>query len=661
MKTFYVFCSLMLTVLLSLPLHADARDGNEPDAVKFDEIVVSATKTEREQDLTPTNVEVITSDEISKSVGISDMLHDIPGLSIGSISLMNTIFSVGFRGMEPTFREVLFLVDGFEMNIPTNLIDLSNISVDNIERIEVIKTPLTVLYGPYGVGGVINVITKEPKKELEGSASLLYGSFNTATPSAYIGGKLKNGINYSLEYSYLTSDGYRENSATRNNLITPRIRYTGDAIKIDTFLTFNKTDFETPGGLPIGQYKDDPRESLQKVHDGTMRYVNTGTRVRWRLTDASEMTFKTSYRDHDVHYNDYGFHLDFNNLYTWVMESNYKLITSIFGLDSTFLTGIEYRKSREDGDARADDYWKDLAQIYYGHNIEEDIWSGYTQLEVEPMERLMLNTGVRYDSILTRHTDKILTNNDFSRTDGALSPRVGFAYKISPALNLFGNYTHGIRSIMASRISFNITEDLKPEKEDSYELGLRGRLFDFVDYNMAGFYIMSKDKIVNTKGVFEAKNAAQAKSRGVESGIRFNLPRGFYVRLSYTYADARFVDFNTADASYVGKRVPNVPNHLLGNTLGWSNPTYGNVSVTARYSSDKYVDSGNLYSLGDYTVVDLKYVYTYKKFTLTLSGKNIFDKTYAEYGETTGGLYVPLPIAYPANGRSFYTSLAYYF
>ncbi len=231
---------------------------------------------------------------------------------------------------------------------------------------------------------------------------------------------MKNGITYSLNYSYLTSDGYRDNSATRHNLITPRIGYTSDAIKIETFLTFNKTDFETPGGLPIGQYKDDPRESFQKIHDGTMRYVNTGTRVRWRLTDASEVTVKSSYRDHDVRYNDYGFYIDFNDLYTWVMESNYKLVTSVFGLDSTFLAGVEYRKSREDANARADDYWKDLAQIYYGHDIEEDIWSGYTQLEVEPVDRLMLNTGMRYDSILTRHSDKILANNDFSRTDGAL-------------------------------------------------------------------------------------------------------------------------------------------------------------------------------------------------------------------------------------------------
>ncbi|KJU81788.1 TonB-dependent siderophore receptor [Candidatus Magnetobacterium bavaricum] len=341
--------------------------------------------------------------------------------------------------------------------------------------------------------------------------------------------------------------------------------------------------------------------------------------------------------------------------------STLRFVKSISLYRPIFLAGVEYRKSREDADASADDYWKSLAQIYYGHNIEEDIWSGYTQLEVEPMERLMLNTGVRYDSILTRHTDKILINNDFSRTDGAFSPRVGFAYKVSPALNFFGNYAHGIRSIMSSRISFNITEDLKPEKEDSYELGLRGRLFDFVDYSMAGFYIMSRDKIVNTQGVFEARNAAKARSVGFESGIKFNLPRGFYVRLNYTYADARFVDFETADASYAGKRVPNVPNHLLGNTLGWSNPTYGNVSLTARYSGDRYVDSGNIYSLGDYTVVNLKYVYTYKNMTLTLSAKNIFDKTYAEYGETTGGLYVPLPIAYPANGRSLYTSLAYNF
>ncbi|MES0335470.1 MAG: TonB-dependent receptor [Candidatus Magnetobacterium sp. LHC-1] len=652
--------NVIVLVGMALPLGVFAQEADDPNAFKFDEIVVSATKTEREQNLIPTNVEVITSDDISRSVGISDMLRDIPGLYIGSFSLMNTMFSVGFRGMEPTNREILFMVDGFEINMPTNFIDLSNIPTDNIERIEVVKTPLTALYGPYGVGGVINIVTREPKKVLEGSASLLYGSFKTSNPSFHVRGRLNNGISYGLNYTYFTSDGYRENSVTRNNSVTPRIGYTSDAVKIDTFLTFNNVDFESPGGLPIDQYKDSPRSSLQKIHDGTMRYINTGTRVRWRLTDTSEVTLKGSYRDHDITYNDYGFYLDIRDLYTWNTEGSYRLVTSIFGLDSTILAGVEYRKSRENGTARPDDSWKDTVPIYYGHKIEEEISSAYFQFEVEPTKRLMLNTGMRYDSMLIRHKDKVLTDNDFSRRDDALSPKVGFAYALSTAINAFGNYTHGIRPIISSRKSFYITQDLRPEKEDSYELGLRGTLFNRINYNLAGFYVLSKDKIVGT-GVLQAKNAAEARSRGFESGVKFNLPVDFYIRLNYTYMDARFVEFETNGVSYVGKRVPNVPHHLIGNTLGWSRPTYGNVSLTVRYSGDKYVDSANLYRLADYAVMDMKYVYTYKNMTLTLSANNIFNKTYAEYGEATGGLYVPSPIAYPANGRSLFTSLSYNF
>ncbi|WYD80081.1 MAG: TonB-dependent receptor plug domain-containing protein [Candidatus Electrothrix gigas] len=59
---------------------------------------------------------------------------------------------------------MLIMMDGVEMNDPSNYISVSNVPLEAVERIEIVKTPASVLYGPAAVGGVINIITKSRAK-----------------------------------------------------------------------------------------------------------------------------------------------------------------------------------------------------------------------------------------------------------------------------------------------------------------------------------------------------------------------------------------------------------------------------------------------------------------------------------------------------------------
>ncbi|ODS33367.1 MAG: TonB-dependent receptor [Candidatus Scalindua rubra] len=620
MKKFYrkriigvlrVIAFIILLPFSPIILSAENEDYKKDEELSFqlDEVIVTATKTGRKETEIISNVAVITEEEIEKyqPSDVTDLLRHVPGLTLEGFGSHKAVFGASFRGVKPTIRGILVMLDGYEMNVPSNPISVLNIPLNNIKRIEVIKTPASVLYGPTGVGGVINIITKKPTTALEGNGSILYGSFDRIEPAIYSGGLLDNGIMYGINYRYIDTNGFRDNGFTRSHLITSRLEYIGDNVNFEILVNVNEFDAGTPGGLPINEYKDRPERTFQKDTRFDQLFLSIGTKLEWSIDENSLVRLKTSYRDADgTSFEDFGFIGDWDHLNTGTAEANYQLNINLFGIKNTFLAGFEYRNLHEGVKLTPDDFWIQSVSSLTKLNIDEDTWGFYLQDEISPIKNLLINLGVRYDIISTDYKDRVLLSNSFDKTQNKLSPRVGFTYSISPSFNVFGNYTEGIRSIVSSRQALELRENLDIEKVENYELGIRGSLFGFVNYSIAGFYIISKDKVIDTSP-FEIQRADRAKSKGTEMSINMNLPYGFYTNLDYTYQHAKFERFKTKTNSFDGNRVPLVPENIIGTSIGWHKERYGNIDLSIRYVDDKYIDSANDFKIDDYTVVDLKY------------------------------------------------------
>jgi TonB-dependent siderophore receptor len=659
--------TISIILLLSPPIISatENKHGNkEKPTFQLKEVIVTATKTERKETETTSNVAVITEEEIEKyqPTDVMDLLRHVSGLTLSGFGGEKARFAAGFRGMQPTIRGILVMLDGYEMNAPTNPISPLNIPLNNIERIEIIKNPSSVLYGPKGIGGVINVITKKPSTDFEGKASFLYGSFDRIEPAIFSGGLLDNGITNSLNYRYLDTNGFRENNFTRSHLITPRFEYIGDNTDFEVLVNVNEFDTGSPGGLPLNEYKDHPEKSFQKNSTIDYLFSSIGTKLEWSVDKNSLVRLKSSYRNQDdTTIEDFGFVVDYDHLNIWTAEVNYQRNVNVSGIKNTFLLGVEYRDISEGVEISPDDFWRQFFSSFTKLNIDEDTWGFYLQDEISLTENLLINIGIRYDIISTDYRDRVSSSNSFDKINNKLNPRIGFSYSVSPSFNIFGNYTEGIRPIVSSRQALELKKNIDPEKEESFELGLRGSLFDFVDYNIAGFYIISKDKIIDTSP-FEIQNAGKAKSKGTEISINMDLPYGFYTNLDYTYQHAKFERFKTDTSSFDGNRVPLVPENILGTNIGWHNKRYGNINCSIRYVDDKYIDSANDLKIDDYMLVDLKYSNKFKQFEFNLAVNNLFDKAYAEFGATNGGLYVSgVPVVFPGDGQAFFFSVSYEF
>ncbi|MCQ2444809.1 MAG: TonB-dependent receptor, partial [Mailhella sp.] len=192
------------------------------EEIRTGDVLVTATRVEKELMDVPMSVTVMTSDEIrskgSRTVG--ELLEDVPGVQVmddGSQGLKR----VAIRG-EDAFR-TLVLIDGQKISEQKSMSG-SPILIDasRIERIEVIKGPASVLYGSDAIGGAVNIITKKGGKDaVQGDAYLGFsGASRGFSEGASVYGKA-GGLNYRFSGSHSdqgnvhTPDGKWKNTSFR--------------------------------------------------------------------------------------------------------------------------------------------------------------------------------------------------------------------------------------------------------------------------------------------------------------------------------------------------------------------------------------------------------------------------------------------------------------
>ncbi|PIE71492.1 MAG: hypothetical protein CSA22_03015 [Deltaproteobacteria bacterium] len=164
--------ALCLSLICGTAVTAMAMDDSE---MEMSNIVVSATKTERDLMDVPASVSVVSEKDIRRRAytSIADMLQDVPGVEVFDESLAGAK-RLNIRGESGS--RVLILIDGQKINEQKSM-DGAPLLIDpnQIDRIEVVKGPASVLYGSEAIGGVVNVITKKGgDKPIQASASLTY-------------------------------------------------------------------------------------------------------------------------------------------------------------------------------------------------------------------------------------------------------------------------------------------------------------------------------------------------------------------------------------------------------------------------------------------------------------------------------------------------------
>jgi len=188
------------------------------DVTTVEDIVVTAQKREQSLQSVPVAVTAYTG-ETMQNLGVkssSDIASVVPNVEIGL---------PGGEGNQPLiYIRGVGLSDTSSNNAGPNGVYVDEVYVSSpgaqtfqifdLERVEVLKGPQGTLYGRNATGGAINFISAKPTEEFTAKAMLSYGSFDTVTGEAAVGGAINDAVRVRLAATGARSDGYIRNDLT---------------------------------------------------------------------------------------------------------------------------------------------------------------------------------------------------------------------------------------------------------------------------------------------------------------------------------------------------------------------------------------------------------------------------------------------------------------
>lgn len=166
------------------------------DAVKLDEVVITASGVERVQKSAYNAVAVDTKGLLNSTKNLSDAMMKLPGMKLresGGVGSDMQLMLDGFSG-----KHVKVFIDGMPQEGAGTAFGLNNIPVNYADRIEVYKGVVPVQFGSDALGGVVNVVTRKRLRGWWLDASYSYGSFNTHKSYVNFGQTLKKGFTYEI-------------------------------------------------------------------------------------------------------------------------------------------------------------------------------------------------------------------------------------------------------------------------------------------------------------------------------------------------------------------------------------------------------------------------------------------------------------------------------
>src|SRR5687767_9981382 len=136
----------------------------EDMAAPMEEVIITATRTERLAGKTPLRVEVVDEMEVDENTlmapsGITMLLNETPGLRVQAASPSLGTGSVRILGLPGQYTSML--ADGLPLyGGSASALGPLDISPVDLLRVEIIKGAASALYGGQALGGVINLVSK---------------------------------------------------------------------------------------------------------------------------------------------------------------------------------------------------------------------------------------------------------------------------------------------------------------------------------------------------------------------------------------------------------------------------------------------------------------------------------------------------------------------
>jgi iron complex outermembrane receptor protein len=242
---------------------APDQDAAQPAASEgartvIQEIVVTAQKREENLQDVPIAISAFSAEQLEAqgTETTKNLAQLTPGLTITELAGYTFIYLRGVGSdafVASADPSVASYVDGIYVPIGHGFAQ----ELGGVERVEVLKGPQGTLFGRNSTGGAINVTTKKPGRELEGSVGLSYAEFETYSAKAYVSIPLSDSFAFSVSGLLRGAESYYDRGGPRAERGIDDDRIKGFRVRArwnpsdttELLLTGQRVDITAPGSL----------------------------------------------------------------------------------------------------------------------------------------------------------------------------------------------------------------------------------------------------------------------------------------------------------------------------------------------------------------------------------------------------------------------------
>ena len=621
---------------------------------------------------------------------------------------------IGFRGLNPTqSTETQTRQNGY--NIAADLYGYPESyylpPLEAVSRIEVTRGASSLQFGPQ-FGGVINYILKNgtQDKPLEVNVQQTAGSFGLFNSFTSLGGRYKK-WNYFSYGQYKGISGWRPNSQVKQVSAFAKLEYlASEKFKVGLEYSLLRNTLQMAGGLDDAEFALNPQQSVRSRNwlsspwnimalTGTYKlnenislnlksaFNSSARNLVWRNEDGGIQTpdsissITHTYVPREVEHE--GFKSLTNELR---LLSNY----SIGQMPQNLAAGIRffsgYMKRQEGGPGSTG---TDFDMNLYGGNFENDMNFLTTNLALfvenafHINEHISIIPGFRYEYLSSKANGYITDGEtnaivDINRKKTWNIPLAGcgLQYKTTNTTNLYANCSQAYRPTdYSSQTPIGVSSKIDPNLKDASgynaDIGWRGTVKNFLNFDVGAFYLAYNNRIgielltdANGNPYTYRTNVANSVHRGIESYIEINPVKMFtnHAKMgtlsffnSFAFIDARYVN-----GPFQGNYVAFAPKTINRFGMTYSIKRFSTtflISQTARSFSDA---NNTLYSadatvglIPAYQVMDWSASLKIKNYNIKVGVNNVADKKYFTFRTDE----YPGPGIIPSVARSFYIGL----
>jgi len=613
-------------------------------------------------------VGLLTAQDLQRNNGtdILAALNTVAGVKMEEAAPGNFRISIRGSALRDTYglRNIKLYWNDIPLTSPDN--SASNpLSFDpsDIGSIEIIKGPAGSIYGA-GIGGVLlfkNDKAKFDQNEL--STSFMVGSFGL-THSSTVYKTSTDNFNLAVNYENRHYDGYRENEGSNRQVINLFSQFfAGPKRTISVFANHAEGHFGIAGSVDSTWAANTPRKAVPFALDNQtgVKYTYTQTGISQEYRFNEEFSNTTSiYNDFQTQDHPYGQDISYNG---FVKESiggyggrtKFTFAPVIAGIKSHFTLGDEFQY--EHLIANTYDIVNDIPGTWPETGAQQS--SGivistsnnlFAQAEFDLPANFFLTLGSSYNNSSYDVTDLVpqsTTHDNYSGTVSfrrSISPRIALIKKFNDDMAMHASISSGfspptISESLNADGSYNKT--ITAEKGVNYELGVRGTLFDKLNFDASIYQLNLTNAILpyyNASGNESFRNAGATTQRGAELTLFYlaiqnsdQLVTLLKPWVSYTYSHYRFKEYLqesfdysnnvTLTTSYTGNKVTGVtPNALnIGIDLETKPGFYFNTVLN--YYDKTPINDANSYYQRSYILLAAKIGY---RIQISRFGINVF-------------------------------------